>query len=59
MCTAATAKRRRKQANNNYRHLSPQDRPHYVKRDVGVSASRLQRLIEKQRAIAANKGRRK
>lgn len=34
-----TAKRRRAQAKNNYRHMAPQKRPHYAKRHLTVADS--------------------
>lgn len=40
MCIAATAKRRRRQSVNGYRHISPLRRPHYNKVDPGKSARR-------------------
>lgn len=55
MCTASTAKRRRRQAKNNYKHLPPRQRPHYVKRDASVSQKRLQRLIETERRMKQKK----
>jgi oligoendopeptidase F len=38
MCVARTARRRRKQAANNYAHMAPMDRPRYrkvVKKNAG------------------------
>lgn len=51
MCTAQTAKRRRAQARNGYRHIGPLRRPHFNKRDAETSAKRLQRLIETERRM--------
>lgn len=50
-CVASTAKRRRRQAANNYRHMSKQERPRYKKRDADTSARRLQRLIDTERRM--------
>lgn len=55
MCTASTAKRRRRQAANNYRHLSKQRRPHYNKVDATKSARREQQKVENQRRMAQKK----
>lgn len=52
MCTASTAKRKRRQAANGYKHLGPMKRPHYLKRDAETSAKRLQRLIATERRMA-------
>jgi hypothetical protein len=51
MCVAATAKRRRQQACNGYRHLSPRDRPRYKVRDVSQQKKRLEQLIARERAM--------
>jgi len=56
MCVARTARRRRKQAVNQYKHLSPLRRPHYNKVDKDKSARReaskvanLKRMSQKKR----------
>lgn len=46
----ATAKRRRKQAANGYKHISKLGRPVYKKRSKETSARRLARLIAGERA---------
>lgn len=51
MCVAATSKRRRNQAKNDYRHISAKQRPRYKKRDADTSARRLSRLIETERRM--------
>lgn len=55
-CTARTARRRRKQAANGFKHMSPLKRPHYKKRSLEASARRLSKVIEKQKLIATRKG---
>lgn len=55
MCTAATARRRRKQAANNYRHLSKQRRPHYNKVSADKSARREARKIETEKRMRQKK----
>lgn len=50
MCTASTAKRRRRQARNGYRHLAPLVRPHYKKTSEDKQARRLAQLIAGERA---------
>lgn len=55
MSVCSTAKRRRRQANNGYRHLAKKQRPKYKVRDVNVSKRRLQRLIETERRISQRK----
>lgn len=51
MCVAATSKRRRLQARNNYSHLGKKVRPRYKKRDSETSARRLQRVIDNERRM--------
>lgn len=51
MCVAATARRRRSQAKNNYRHLAPLRRPKYKRRDEEKSARILARRIETERRM--------
>ena len=55
MCTAQTAKRRRKQAAKKYRHLPPLKRPHYAVRSKEANARRLARLIDRQKAMQSRK----
>lgn len=50
------AKRRRTQASNGYKHLAPQQRPHYSKRDVKTLAKRLERILANERAMQKGKG---
>lgn len=52
MCTASTAKRRRRQAANGYKHMSPLKRPHYSKIDAGKSARRLAERIATERRMS-------
>lgn len=59
MCVAATARRKRKQAANGYRHLSPMKRPRYKKRSVETSEKRLREVITKQKMISSRKGQKK
>lgn len=59
MSAISTAKRRRRQAANNYRHIAKLGRPIYKKRSADKLQARLMRLIEKQRTIALNKGKSK
>lgn len=56
MCTASTAKRRRSQAANGYKHLDVMKRPIYKKRSQMVLQRRLEAQIIKERMIAINKG---
>lgn len=55
-CVARTARRRRKQAANAYRHMSKQTRPHYSKVSAEKSARRLSRVINKKKAMEQRKG---
>lgn len=59
MCVTATAKRRRRQAKNNFNHISGREKPIYKKRSAESSAARMASMIERQRRIAANKGKKK
>lgn len=52
MCTARTARRRRLQAANNYRHLDKMRRPRYKKPDAAKSARRERMKVEKQQKMA-------
>jgi hypothetical protein len=54
-CACATAKRRRSQAANGYRHIHAKARPTYKKRAADVSQKRLQRLIENERRMKQGK----
>jgi hypothetical protein len=54
-CVARTARRRRKQALMNYRHMSPLKRPRYKKTDASKSAKRLAERIAKERAMQSRK----
>lgn len=53
MCVAATAKRRRQQAANGYRHMAPLRRPRYKVRDSSTAAKRERELTERRRLLAA------
>lgn len=53
MCVCKTARRRRAQAAGNYRHLSPQTRPHYIRRSADVLTRRLAVKIARQKEMAA------
>lgn len=55
MCTASTAKRRRKQAANNYKHLAPLRRPKYNKRDAEKSARIEARKVETEKRMRMKK----
>lgn len=55
MSVAQTAKRRRAQAANKYKHLPPLRRPVYNARDAEKSKRRLQRLIETERRMKQKK----
>jgi hypothetical protein len=56
MCTASTAKRRRRQAANAYRHLSVKRRPKYNKRSAEKSARIEARKVANIKAMAQRKG---
>lgn len=51
--------RRRKQANNNYMHMAPQDRPHYKRRSAAVASARLLRLVQREKERNQRKGMKK
>jgi hypothetical protein len=55
MCVSRTARRRRKQAANGYRHLSKQRRPHYAKVTADKSARREARKIENEKKMRQKK----
>lgn len=59
MCTASTAKRRRQQARNHYKHLSKQRRPHYRHTDAATAAKRLQQLLARERAMQGRRATKK
>lgn len=50
MSVCKQAARKRRQAANNYRHMAPQKRPHYLRRDAATASERLARLIEREKA---------
>lgn len=56
MTVTATAKRRRKQARNDYRHMAPMDRPHYPRHAEEVLNRRAQLAAERRKMIATRKG---
>jgi hypothetical protein len=51
MCGQKAAIRRRKQAAKNFMHMSPMDRPHYLKMSVAKSAAKLARKIANERKM--------
>lgn len=51
MCGQSTAKRRRRQAKNNFSHLAKLGRPVYNKTDQTTAARRLAELIQRENAI--------
>lgn len=53
MSIAQAAKRRRRQAANEYRHLSEQRRPKYHRTDKETAEKRLARAIATERRIKA------
>lgn len=55
MTVASTAKRRRRQAANGYRHLAPLRRPKYSKIDAGKSRRRELQKIEKEKQMRMKK----
>ena len=55
MCTASTAKRRRRQAVNGYKHLGPLKRPKYSKMDAGKSARREAAKVQKIKLMQTRK----
>lgn len=58
MCVCSTAKRRRKQARNGYRHLPPMRRPHYHTLTLEKSQRRLADKIAKEERIRQKKRKR-
>lgn len=55
MCVAATARRRRRQAVNKYRHVAKLGRPVYRVPDTTKAARRLQELIRSERERQSRK----
>lgn len=55
MCTAQTAKRRRRQAANGYRHMSKMKRPRYHKVSKEKADNNLARLIQREKDRAGRK----
>lgn len=53
MTVTATAKRRRKQARNGYRHLPPRLRPNYKVPDAATARRRMMESEQKRRAMQA------
>lgn len=51
MSAAQQAKARRRQAANNYAHLSPKQRPNYKRRDAATSARHLAKLVATETRI--------
>ena len=49
------AGRRQRQAKNDYKHLAPQRRPRYLKRDALASRRRLDALIATERRMQQGK----
>ncbi len=56
-CAAQTAKRRRKQAVNGYRHLPPKQRPGFKTHTKEVWERRAAAAEERRRALASRKRR--
>lgn len=52
MSAICQAKRRRRQAANNYAHLPPRLRPNFKKRSAEASARHLARVLATERRIA-------
>lgn len=48
MCVCSTAKRRRRQAKNNYNHLAPKQRPNFKMRSAEVASARDERKWKAQ-----------
>lgn len=49
MSVARTARRRRKQAVQNYSHLAPRKRPNYKRRDLSVATAHEARLRQREK----------
>jgi len=58
-CAAATARRRRKQAVNGYKHMAPMRRPHYKVRSKDTASRREAFMRERRLMMEARKGQRK
>lgn len=56
-CVTATAKRRRKQAKMDYKHMAPMRRPKYPRHSVEVYDRREAALRERRQTMQARKGR--
>lgn len=52
MCGQKAAKRRRRQAVKEYRHVAAMGRPKYKKSDAAASARKLRKKIDTERRIA-------
>ena len=52
MCVCATAKRRRRQAKQNFNHLCPRQRPNFKRRSAEALVKHLQRVIATERRLA-------
>lgn len=55
MCGQKAAIRRRKQANKNFAHMAPLDRPKYTKISAAKSARRLAKKIATERRMQQGK----
>ncbi len=58
-CVTATAKRRRRQAVNKYRHLPPMKRPHYATHTKAVWEHRSELAKERRKAMEIRTARRR
>lgn len=58
-CVTATAKRRRRQAKQNFNHLHTSQRPNYKKTDAGTSARRLYETVRRENERKQRKGSKK
>lgn len=58
-CVTATAKRRRKQAVNNYRHIAPMRRPRYKAISKETSERREAHSRERRIAMQGRKGKKR
>lgn len=56
MCVCATARRRRKQAVNGYRHIAPMRRPRFKLRSASMAAKRLAAIVARERERQQRKG---
>jgi len=55
MCGQKAAIRRRKQASKDFKHMAPQDRPHYSKMSVAKSVRRLAKKLATERRMQQGK----